>query len=168
MPDTSSDACNRHNIAPADLSESSLALIRLSKRQITILRLIGQGLTDKEIARRLFISPATVLTHVRHLKMALGTKSRVQLVAKVIAIAGVEWIEPKIGHEEGWRLSPRQQEVLRLLAIGKKDSEISNALGVADSTTKTHVQNILLGLGVSSRLKAAIVAHQLGVVEVGA
>lgn len=52
-------------------------------------------------------------------------------------------------------LSPRETEVLSLIAEGKTDDEISNELFIALATAKSHVRNILAKLGVRSRHQAA-------------
>jgi ATP/maltotriose-dependent transcriptional regulator MalT len=51
-------------------------------------------------------------------------------------------------------LSPREMEVLGLIARGFRNREISKALFIADSTTKVHVRHILEKLGVRTRAQA--------------
>jgi ATP/maltotriose-dependent transcriptional regulator MalT len=51
-------------------------------------------------------------------------------------------------------LSPREYEVLELIALGYKNGDISRALFIADSTTKVHVSHILEKLGVRTRAEA--------------
>lgn len=62
-------------------------------------------------------------------------------------------------------LSPRQLDVLRLLAAGQSNKQISRALGVAESTIKTHLNGLFQKLGVSRRAEALIVASELGLRE---
>jgi DNA-binding NarL/FixJ family response regulator len=56
----------------------------LSPREHEILCLLGAGLTGRAIARRLFLSPETVRTHVRNAMAKLGAKTRVQAVVMVM------------------------------------------------------------------------------------
>jgi DNA-binding NarL/FixJ family response regulator len=63
-------------------------------------------------------------------------------------------------------LSERELEVLRLLARGLANKEISRDLGIAEKTVKTHVSNILGKLGVQSRTQAALYAGRVGVVPI--
>jgi DNA-binding NarL/FixJ family response regulator len=51
-------------------------------------------------------------------------------------------------------LSPREFEVLGLIACGYKNREISKALFIAESTTKVHVRHVLEKLGVRTRAEA--------------
>ncbi|MBI4491542.1 MAG: response regulator transcription factor [Chloroflexi bacterium] len=59
-------------------------------------------------------------------------------------------------------LTPREREVLRLLAQGQTNSEIARALSVSPSTVKSHVEHLLAKLGVSDRTQAAVRAVELG------
>lgn len=62
-------------------------------------------------------------------------------------------------------LTERETDVLRLLATGKANKEIAMALHVSETTVKTHVSNILMKLGVSSRTQAALHAVRIGLVS---
>lgn len=55
----------------------------LTAREVGIVQLVGLGLTNDEIGRRLSISPATAKTHVRNAMRKLHTHDRAQLVALV-------------------------------------------------------------------------------------
>ena len=59
-------------------------------------------------------------------------------------------------------LSQRELEVLQLLAVGASNREIAMALVVAPGTVKLHVSHILSKLGVNSRTRAILRAHDLG------
>ncbi|MBK9130753.1 MAG: response regulator transcription factor [Gammaproteobacteria bacterium] len=60
------------------------------------------------------------------------------------------------------RLTHRQQEVLRLLAKGETNKDISRHLNVSENTVKVHVTAILKALGVSNRTQAVIVSQKMG------
>ena len=61
-------------------------------------------------------------------------------------------------------LTERELEVLRLLAQGLSNAEITQVLGVGENTAKTHVRNVLAKLGVHSRTQAVLQAQRLGLV----
>jgi DNA-binding NarL/FixJ family response regulator len=54
---------------------------RLTKRELEVLDLLGEGLRHDDIARQLFISPKTVATHVEHILRKLGVRSRAEAIA---------------------------------------------------------------------------------------
>ena len=60
-------------------------------------------------------------------------------------------------------LTEREHEVLLLLAAGRSNPEIAQALFISPKTASVHVSNILAKLGVSGRVEAAAVAHRLGI-----
>lgn len=62
-------------------------------------------------------------------------------------------------------LTERETDVLRLLARGKANKEIAQALIIGEKTVKTHVSNILAKLGVPSRTQAALYAVRIGLVS---
>jgi len=60
-------------------------------------------------------------------------------------------------------LSPREMDVLRLLADGKSNKRIADALDLSEGTIRTHVSNILSKLGVDDRTQAATAALRRGI-----
>ena len=61
-------------------------------------------------------------------------------------------------------LSQRELDILRGVARGQANKEIARALGIAETTVKIHVQHILRKLDVSSRVHAAVIASEHGLV----
>lgn len=62
-------------------------------------------------------------------------------------------------------LTPREREVLALIAHGRPNKLIARDLGVSEKTVKTHVSSILGKLGVTDRTQAALYAVREGLVE---
>ena len=65
------------------------------------------------------------------------------------------------------QLSPRELEVLRLIARGRSNREIAQELVISEKTVKTHASSILSKLGLASRTQAALYAMRLGLLEQG-
>jgi DNA-binding NarL/FixJ family response regulator len=57
--------------------------VKLTTREIEIIKLISEGLTSHEIADKLFISPRTVETHRANLMKKVGVKNSIELVKRV-------------------------------------------------------------------------------------
>jgi DNA-binding NarL/FixJ family response regulator len=72
---------------------------------------------------------------------------------------GAESPAPRLG------LTPRELEVLVLVAEGRTNKAIGETLFMSEKTASVHVSRILAKLGVGGRVEAAAVAHRLGLVD---
>jgi DNA-binding NarL/FixJ family response regulator len=72
-------------------------------------------------------------------------------------------VDPPTANEP--MLTPRERDVLRLIAQGRSNREIARSLTVSEKTVKTHVSNILLKLGLADRTQAALFAVRHGIAE---
>jgi DNA-binding NarL/FixJ family response regulator len=62
-------------------------------------------------------------------------------------------------------LTRREEEVLALVAAGRTNRQVAEALFISEKTASIHVSHILAKLGVTGRVEAAAVAHRLGLAE---
>jgi len=69
---------------------------------------------------------------------------------------------PETGSVEG--ISPREIEVIRLVALGKSNREIGTHLFISEKTVKKHVSNIMAKLGTTNRTQTADLARQMRLV----
>jgi DNA-binding NarL/FixJ family response regulator len=68
--------------------------------------------------------------------------------------------EPQPDAVDPFGLTPRERQVLALIAEGATNRQIGTALYMAEKTASVHVSRILAKLGVSTRTQAAAVAHR--------
>ena len=100
-------------------------------------------------------------TEAHELRRAIkaAAAGQVQLSAQASARLLREVRTPEKSHEP---LTERETEVLKLLASGKANKEIAQALNIGEQTVKTHVSHILDKLDVPSRTQAALYAIRTG------
>jgi DNA-binding NarL/FixJ family response regulator len=62
-------------------------------------------------------------------------------------------------------LTPREKEVLRMMAEGASSRDIASRLGISYATVRTHIRSLGSKLGVHSKLQAIIRARELALIE---
>jgi DNA-binding NarL/FixJ family response regulator len=67
--------------------------------------------------------------------------------------------------DPGLTLTPRELEVLHLVADGRSNKQIGAALYISDKTASVHVSNLMAKLGATSRTEAAAVAYRSGLLQ---
>ncbi|GAA0947549.1 response regulator transcription factor [Actinocorallia libanotica] len=77
-------------------------------------------------------------------------------------LAGERLVRGAAARERLERLTPREREVLALLGEGLSNAEIARRLHLVEGTVKMHVSSILVRLEVPNRVRAAIIAHEAG------
>src|SRR4051794_31880047 len=84
------------------------------------------------------------------------------LLAPAVAARLVEAIAGPVGEPPHGDLTPREREVLALIARGLSNKRIARELDVSEKTVKAHVGHVLAKLGVTDRTQAAVLAVRRG------
>jgi DNA-binding CsgD family transcriptional regulator len=119
----------------------------LSCREQEVLKLLADDRSTQDIALTLGITVGTLRRHLAKIYRILKVKNRAAAVATILPLYPSG---PRIMKS----LSPREQEVLRLLADDKSTGDIARNLGVAMSTLRNHLINIYQRLRVRNRQEA--------------
>jgi len=105
---------------------------------------------------------------------ALGVVSKSEDTAEVlragyVVVRGKQHISPgmrsAVGPAESAEVTPRQRELLRLMADGLDTEDAASALGVSPETVKTHVEGVMSKLGASGRTEAVAIALRRGIIR---
>jgi DNA-binding NarL/FixJ family response regulator len=91
-------------------------------------------------------------------QVLLQANSAAQLLAGLTTPAQPQSQVEKLG------LTERERDVLRLIVVGRNNSEIASELYVSEATVKTHINHIFAKLSARDRTHAVVLAHQLGLV----
>ena len=159
MPDLDGLAATR--AIKEELPRTSILVVTLSEDPdylLEALRAGAAGYVLKDASRREVIAAVRqVLTG----ESPLDPRLAAQLIRRLAGQAKEE--EQPASH--GDKLTPRELEVIRLVAKGKTNAEIARSLFVSVGTVKVHVERIIDKLGVSDRTQAAVRAVELGYIR---
>jgi DNA-binding NarL/FixJ family response regulator len=182
-----SDAVDMEVVADVENGPDAIAAYRKHRPDIVILDLRMQGLSGLETLRALReeFKSARILIFSNYAKgeeiyrtMKAGASGFVmkempldRLLDAIRAVHnGEQYTPPEIAVRVGSRLlaqlSPREVEVLQVLAQGRSNKEIAAQLGVAEGTVKIHCASIFGKLGVSDRTQAVVESIKRGLVQV--
>lgn len=175
--------------AEASTGEQALALYRSERPDVTLmdLRLPGMGGTEATARIRREFPDARIIVLSTYagdeeihsalsagaLAYLLKTVQRQELVETIRRVAGGQrYIPLEVAARLAERLprsqlSPREVDVLKLLAQGRRNKEIAATLRLSEGTVKVHVSTILCKLGACDRTEAVTTALQRGIVQLG-
>ncbi len=174
-------------VAQAGTGEEAVRLFRECQPDLVIMDLQMPGMGGARAIREIVQSDPLALVLVLttfdgdediHRGMQAGARAyllkdapRDELLTAIrAAAAGQRVIGPSVGARLAERmqrhdLTDRERDVLRHLARGLSNREIASQLGIAEGTVKSHLNNLVLKLGVSNRLEAVVAAQQRGLLR---
>lgn len=137
----------------------SVMIVTIHEDPDYLLQAIKAGVAGyilKDASRRTFL---TAVRQVLRGETFVNGKLTVELVQRLTAPSEIPEqpaVEP---------LTPRERDVVRLIAQGQTNREIGRNLAISIGTVKTHIEHIIGKLGVSDRTQAAVRAVELGLLE---
>ena len=170
------DACVVDAEMPADPGALSLAMAVSAGTAFVVLadsaasdglsRALSAGVHGALLKSDDFVEFLRVLTAARA-RVARATRHPANAaVLSLSALAARPAIRARRRDQLAHCLTPREREVLARLVRGESTSTMASSMGVRLSTTRTHVDSVLIKLGVHSRLEAIAFAVREGIVDV--
>lgn len=139
---------------------------RLSRSLPELGVLIYTGLEDEALLRQALDCGA------RGVALKAGPARELVAAARAVASGG-SWVDPHLASILGNAarheipvLSPREREVMALLATGLKGPQVADRLGIAPDTVRTHIENAMQRLDARTRVHAIALALQHGLIEI--
>jgi DNA-binding NarL/FixJ family response regulator len=167
-----------HRVAEAATGAEALAIARRSGSALVLLDVNLPDISGYEVCRELretfgeqlpilFLSGARTESYDRVSGLLLGADDYVvKPFAPDELLARVRRLLARSAHRDAARqfdLTPRELEVLGLLAAGRGQAGIAEELVISEKTVATHIQHVLPKLGVHSRAEAVAFAHRHGI-----
>ena len=129
---------------------------------IDAVRAGASGYLLKDTSRELLlhtiraVNSGATLIKTNLLSEAISSLVQSQKAHHETGVSSIEGVEP---------LTPREREVLKLVAAGYTNKEVGRKLSITEDTVKKHMQNILAKLHATSRIRAAIEATRAGIIK---
>jgi DNA-binding NarL/FixJ family response regulator len=140
---------------------------RLAEAEPELGVLIYTGLGNEELLREAMDSGA------RGFALKAGPAQELVAAARAVA-SGNSYVDPRLNPfilgrastEDIPVLTPREREVMALLAEGLKGSQVATRLGISPDTVRTHVENAMEKLEARTRVHAIAIALRQGLIEI--
>ena len=153
------EATRRLQLAGVDARVLVLTTFDLDEYVYAAMRAGASGFLLKDAPRDQLVTAVRTVARGETLLAPAVTK---RLIERFIERPAPSEATPSIAE-----LSPRELEVLQLVARGLSNAEIADELIIGEATVKTHVARVLRKLDLRDRVQAVVLAYESGVVEPG-
>lgn len=137
----------------------------LTNREQEVLMCLAIGLSDKAIGEKLGIRRSTAKSHRGNMLRKIGAHTHLRAVSLGLTrgfISLEEVVKPR--EKIPVLLSPRQKDILELVAAGATNGEIGKTLSLTKQTVAAYMQKILLRTQANSREQAVTYARESGII----
>jgi DNA-binding NarL/FixJ family response regulator len=164
MPNMDGIEATRHILGDAGLSETRVVILTtydLDHYVYAALTAGASGFLLKDV------TPEHLVAAVRLVRSGDALLAPAITRRLIERFAHREEVPPPGVHSDLSELTPRELEVLRLLATGLSNAELAERLFLSPTTVKTHVGRILSKLGLRDRVQAVVLAYETGLISPG-
>jgi DNA-binding CsgD family transcriptional regulator/tetratricopeptide (TPR) repeat protein len=154
-----------HDAAAARLGRGEALLARPGGRQEAARELHAAGVGAEQLGARPLGDEITALARRARLDLDVGQRPASSAMAASPPSTGADRADTS--QQGAWLLTSRELDVLRLVAAGRTNPEIAQALFISRKTAGNHVSHILTKLGVANRVQAAAMGLRLGLLDAG-
>lgn len=116
--------------------------MHLTKREQDVLALVSLGMRCGDIADELGITTYTVRKHRSNVQAKLGRHGTAQLVAHAVRAGGIVPLQP-VAAADVAVLSPREREILELVAGGLTSKQVARSMGISPGTVRKHRERLM-------------------------
>lgn len=138
---------------------------KLTPREREVMRLVAQGLSNREVGEQLSLAMGTVKWSLHNIYEKLDVSNRAQAVWFVLNRQPDVLYDPDderqpMGDAES--ISRRRRQILKLVADGLSNRDIAETIFLSEATIKWHLYHLFRLLGVRSRSQAILKGKDLG------
>jgi DNA-binding NarL/FixJ family response regulator len=164
MPELDGIEATRGITAASDLIDAKILILTTFETEDLVvegLRAGASGFLGKDV------EPAVLIDAIRRVVIGDTLLSPVATRAVISRVLGQPGSVAPINNDALARLTPREREVLELVALGLSNDDIAQRLYISPTTAKTHVNRTMVKLGARDRAQLVIFAYESGVVRPG-
>lgn len=132
----------------------------ITSRELEVIRLVAQGLEEKEVATKLGLSPLTIKSHAARCFRKTKVHTKVELVVWALR-KGLLYSVPKTGRQDPIPdMTGRELEMVRLTILGLTNGEMGKRVFLSEDTIKTHLRKVFKKTGAKNRAHLVTIAWQ--------
>lgn len=139
-----------------------LTTFDLDEYVVAALHAGASGFLLKDVGPEALVEAIRVIAAGEALLAPSVTRRLLERFAPMLAAPRTDETRPTLAE-----LTARELEVLKLVAAGRSNAEIAEALFVSETTVKSHVSHLLMKLGLRDRVQAVVLAYETGIVTPG-
>jgi len=164
-----------HSLVEATPAEILLLDLQLERSSLTEIEALAAKISVVVVTASEFVGDALAAIRLGARAVVLKRFAVETLMDAIGSVAaGDVWLPPSVQGQLAARLrdasisplSPREEEVVRNVALGLRNADVAKRLFISEQTVKTHLNNVFQKLGIQDRVELTIYAIRTGIIGV--